>query len=158
MRVVKIFLVCICLQFVFVGAAKAQSTPDASMQKFVKALLDKDRNSFLTLFSKTKSFQLTNPMNEGAVSPHWKSQVTYEELSGDFKKKDGLYWLLMERADNGEMDCFADAVVTTDGKKWRKIGSNKFIPPMSDVKSPTFVVWRKEGKAWVVAEISYPSA
>jgi len=158
MGVKKIVLIFVCLLFTFSVTVNAQSTPDAAMKKFVKALLDKDRTAFLSVFSKTKHFQLTNPMNEGAESPHWKQQITYEVLSTDLKKKEGLYWYLMERADSGEMDCFADAVTTTDGKAWRKIGTNKFIPPTSDRKSLTFVVWRKEGTRWVVAEISYPSA
>ena len=82
--------------------------------------------------------------------------VPYAQLVADLKKKEGLYWDYLERGEGGMYDAFVDNI--GDGEMWRRVSGNKFVPPGSDASSQTYVKWRKEGRKWVISEISYPQA
>jgi hypothetical protein len=41
---------------------------------------------------------------------------------------------------------------------WTRAPDNKFVPPGTAITNLTYIKWRKEGKRWVIDEISYPQA
>ncbi|HEX6911764.1 MAG TPA: nuclear transport factor 2 family protein [Longimicrobium sp.] len=46
------------------------------------------------------------------------------------------------------------------GTAWRRVRSNRFVPPGAPASSPTFVEWRREGGEWVISAFgdeSFPS-
>jgi hypothetical protein len=120
------------------------------MRVFIDALKNRDTDIFLTLFSRSRPFYANNPMNVIRVP------VAYSKLAADVRNKQGLYWDYLERGDGGMYDAFVDNI--GDGKMWRRVGRDKFVPPDSDDSSNTFVRWRRDGRKWVVAEISYPQS
>ena len=125
----------------------------AAMRKFILAFRTRDKAAFLSLFSRARPSYHLNPMNIGSKS-HYRSAVTYRELSSDIKKKKGLYWMYLEREYG--LDAFIDNI--PDRTMWTKVKGNKFVPPGDDVTSRTYVKWRRESGRWVIDEISYGHA
>jgi hypothetical protein len=154
MKPIKISLAFCLLLLVCVKAQTQTSNtskyPDAAMKEFSQALLKKDKTKFLSFFSKTKTFTTSNPMN--VIS----EKNTYKQLEADLKKKEGLYYLMEDRKDNGDLDCFRDYF--DNGNTWKRVGTYKFVPKDHEANSDTFILWRKEGSSWVISKISYPSA
>lgn len=126
-----------------------------AMRKFIDALRTKNTSAFLSLFSRTRPSFYLNPMNVGAKE-HFRDPITYSRLAADIRKKGDLYYLLLERGENGSYDAFVDYV--PNGKMWLRVKGNKFVPPDSNITSHTYVRWRKEGGRWVIDEISYATA
>jgi len=132
----------------------APATLSAAMGKLIRALRTRNTSLFLSLFSRTRPFYHLNPMNVGSKK-HFRDTITYARLSRDVKNKDDLYWLLLERADNGNYDAFVDNF--PDDAMWISV-KNKFVPPGAELTSHIYVRWRKEGVRWVIDEISYATA
>ena len=126
-----------------------------AMRKFIDSLRSRNTSAFLSLFSRTRPFYHLNTMNVGS-GEHFRRRINYSRLAQDVRKKQGLYWLIIERGDNGMYDAFVDHVL--DGKMWSRVKGNKFVPPGGEVTSHTYVRWRKEGGRWVIDEISYATA
>jgi hypothetical protein len=58
------------------------------------------------------------------------------------------------RGDTGPIEGSSVAMaVMESGTRWRRLPGERFIPPGSRARSPTYVRWRREHGAWVVAEI-----
>jgi hypothetical protein len=158
--IIRVFLLLAALMFPFQtqaghvrhslpGAARPTSL-EAAMRIFIDALKKRDTRAFLSLFSRSRPFYASNPMNDIRVS------VTYSKLASDVRKKRGLYWDYLERGEGGMYDAFVDNI--GDGRMWRRAGGNKFVPPGMDASSRTYVKWRLEKSRWVIAEISYPQS
>ena len=94
-------------------------------------------------------------MNVGSKK-YFRDSISYARLTRDLKKKGELYWLLIERAGNGDFDAFVDNF--PDNKMWTSVKGNKFVPRGEHLTSHTYVRWRREGDRWVIAEISYATA
>jgi len=127
----------------------------AAMRKFTRAVRAKDRAAFLACFSRSTPFSHLNPMNIGSRQ-HYRTVVRYSDLARDLQRKKGRYWTYLERGDGGDADAFVDHV--EDGRAWGRVWGERFVPPGSEITSPVYVRWRKEGSGWVVDEISYPQA
>ena len=123
---------------------------DLAMRGFINALKKRGAEAFLSFFSRSRPFYANNPMNVIRVP------VPYSKLAADVRKKRGFYWDYLERGEGGMYDAFVDNI--GDGRMWRRVGGNKFVPPGSDASSLTFVRWRRDGQRWVIAEISYPQS
>jgi hypothetical protein len=126
-----------------------------AMRKFIDALRTRNTSGFLSLCSRTRPSFYLNPMNVGSKE-HFRDTITYSRLAADVRKKGDLYYLLLERGENGSYDAFVDNV--PDGRMWLRVKGNKFVPPDSNITSHTYVRWRKEGGRWVIDEISYATA
>ena len=122
---------------------------DVAMRKFIRALKKRDVEGFLSLFSRQKFFYANNPMNAMRVA------ISYAELAADLRKKGDWYFTYLERGDGGDYDVFVDNI--GEGEMWRVDGV-RYVPPGSEISSPTYVKWRREGGKWVIDEISYPQA
>ena len=127
----------------------------AAMRKLIRALRTRDTSLFLSLFSRTRPFFHLNPMNVGSKK-YFRDSISYARLTRDVKEKGQLYWLLLERADNGNYDSFVDNF--PDDGMWTSVKGNKFVPRDQPPTSHTFVRWRREGARWVIDEISYAKA
>ena len=123
---------------------------DVAMRKFIAALVKRDVEGFLLLFSRQKFFYARNPMNVMRVA------VSYSELAKDLRKKGDWYFTYLERGQGGDYDAFVDNI--GKGEMWRRVDGFRYVPPGSDISSATFVKWRREGGKWVIDEISYPQA
>jgi len=126
-----------------------------AMRTFIDALRRKSTSAFLSLFSRTKPSYHLNPMNVGSKE-YFRDTITYARLAADIRKKGELYYLLLERGENGTYDAFVDNV--PDSRMWIRVKGNKFVPPGNEISSHTYVRWRKEGGRWVIDEISYATA
>ena len=138
-----------------IGYSSADAALSAAMSKLIRALRSRNTSSFLSLFSRTRPFSHLNPMNVGSKK-YFRDTITYARLSRDVKNKDDLYWLLLERADNGNYDAFVDNF--PNDTMWISVNGNKYVPPGAELTSHTYVRWRKEGVRWVIDEISYATA
>ena len=127
----------------------------AAMRKLIRAMRTRNTSLFLSLFSRSRPFFHLNPMNVGSKK-YFRNSISYARLTRDVKKKGELYWLLIERADNGDFDAFVDNF--PDDKMWTSVTGNKFVPRGEGLTSHTFVRWRREGARWVIDEISYATA
>lgn len=127
----------------------------AAMRKFINAFRYKDRAAFLSCFSRSAPYYHLNPMNIGSKQAY-RYAVSYRELAADVRQKKGWYWTYLERDPEADLDAFIDHI--PDGKMWTRVKGNKFVPPGDEITSSTYVKWRKEGKRWVIDEISYASA
>ncbi|MBA2734086.1 MAG: hypothetical protein H0U54_14560 [Acidobacteria bacterium] len=123
---------------------------DAAMRKFIAALMKRDVEGFLSLFSRTKFFYASNPLNVMRVA------VSYSELAADLRNKGDWYFTYLERGEGGAYDAFVDNI--GDGQMWLRVGDVRFVPLGSEISNPTCVKWRREGGKWVIDEISYPQA
>lgn len=94
-------------------------------------------------------------MNVGSKK-YFRDSISYARLTRDVKTKGELYWLLLERADNGSYDAFVDNF--PNDTMWTSVTGNKFVPHGEPLTSHTYVRWRREGDRWVIAEISYATA
>jgi hypothetical protein len=120
---------------------------DVAMRKFISALKNRNVEGFLSLFSRTRFFYASNPLNVVRVA------ISYNELAADLRKKGDWYFTYLERGDGGNYDAFVDN--TGDGEMWRRGGGARFTPPGTEISDSTYVEWRKEGNRWVIDEISY---
>jgi len=120
---------------------------NVAMRKFISALKDRDVEGFLSLFSRTRFFYASNPLNV------LRTAVSYNELAADLRRKGDWYFTYLERGDGGIYDAFIDNV--GDGEMWRRGGGARFTPPGTETSDSTYVKWRKEGDRWVIDEISY---
>lgn len=127
----------------------------AAMRKLIRAMRTRNTSLFLSLFSRSRPFFHLNPMNVGSKK-YFRNPISYARLTRDLKNKGELYWLLIERADNGDFDAFVDNF--PDNKMWTSFRGNKFVPRGEHFTSHTYVRWRREGDRWVIAEISYATA
>ena len=122
----------------------------AAMRKFISALMKRDVEGFLSLFSRTNFFYASNPLNVMRVA------LSYSELAADLRNKGDWYFTFLERGDGGNYDAFVDNI--GDGQMWLRVGDVRFVPPGSEASKDTYVKWKREGGKWVVGEISYPQA
>lgn len=129
----------------------SQAASDAAMRKFVASLKDQDVKVFLTLFSRRQPWRYVGTITE----PHQVSIVRYSELARDLRKKTGWYETLFEAEG---LDCFRDHIVSSEGKMWKRILDNKFIPPNDEGDGRVYVKWRRERGSWVVDEIAEPAS
>lgn len=127
----------------------------AAMRKLIRAMRTRNTSLFLSLFSRTRPFFHLNPMNVGSKK-YFRDSISYARLTRDVKTKGELYWLLLERADNGSYDAFVDNF--PNDTMWTSVTGNKFVPHGEPLTSHTYVRWRREGDRWVIAEISYATA
>lgn len=138
-----------------IGYSSADATLSSAMRKLIHALRSRNTSLFLSLFSRRRPFYHLNPMNVGSKQ-YFRDSITYARLLKDVRNKGDLYWLLIERADNGNYDAFVDNF--PDDTIWIRVRGNKFVPPGAGLTSHTYVRWRKENGRWVIDEISYATA
>lgn len=129
----------------------SQVASDATMQKFVASLRNQDVKVFLTLFSRRQPWRYVGTITE----PHQVSIVRYSVLARDLRKKAGWYETLFEAEG---LDCFRDHIVSSEGKMWKRVLENKFVPPNDEGDGRVYVKWRRERGSWVVDEIAEPSS
>lgn len=120
---------------------------DVAMRKFISALRNRNVEEFLSLFSRTRVFYASNPLNVVRAA------ISYNELAADLRKKGDWYFTYLERGNGGKYDAFVDNI--GDGEMWRRGGGTKFTPPGTEISDSTYVKWRKEGDRWFIDEISF---
>lgn len=135
----------------FVATDRDSVALSTAMRHFIDAVRRQDRAAFLPLFSRTRPFSQLNPMNIGN-GRRYRTTIRYSTIVSDLHHKTGLYNTYFERLSDA--NTFADN--TADGKPWQRFDDYVFVPPGQNSESLTYVKWRREGRRWVVDEISYP--
>ncbi len=160
LRMLKILIMILAFTYVTACASKSGHTAkqiddpalEVAMQKFVKALHNKDINAFAALFSKNNNWNYVGTI----ITPVLTSEHTYAALIVDLRQKTGLYESLF---DSGGDDTFRDYISMTDGKPWIRTGDHQFSPPdLPDIHESVYVKWRYEGQRWVVDVIAEPAS
>lgn len=125
--------------------AQPALTPEAAMRSLTASIFKKDREAFLSHFSRTKPHFASNYLNGVNRKP-----IPFTELARDIRARKGLWCEYMARCDELDAD-LADAVTVEKGapKPWIRDGVTRFRSPEGGPP----VSWRPEGKGWVVDEI-----
>lgn len=129
----------------------SQAHSNAAMRKFVASLKNQDVKTFLSLFSRRKPWRYVGTITEARQV----MVVRYSVLARELTNKTGWYETLFEAEG---LDCFRDHIVSSEGKMWKRLSGNKFVPPNDEGDGRVYVKWRKEGGGWVVDEIGEPAS
>lgn len=124
-----------------------------AMRKFMDSMRRKDSKTFLTLFSRNRSWRHVNTISGSNPPPEMVQVVTYSKFATDKLYLFTFFHDCTPRED--ECQVFRDNFKALRWKMWKKVGSDKFARPDSP---SAYVKWRMENGAWVVDEIGDPGS
>jgi hypothetical protein len=128
------------------------STVEGAMAGLIDALSRRDTEGFLKFVSKKRSFRYLGTVEK----PYRTELVQYSELEKDLTSKEqngGWYVRLFDAGPDIAFSYFAER---SQGRAWKQVEENKFVPPDASSDSPIFVVWRNLEGRWVIQYIGDP--
>ena len=126
-----------------------------AMELFADAIIDDKDQQLLALFSKERKWRLVS-YEIGSLKLLAQREISYAQMMRNWHKaelweKDKWNWRLFF-FEKPQMASFANGFERK--RKWIYIGNYTFLNPNDAFNKKEYIKWRKEGKKWVVSEIS----
>lgn len=126
---------------------------ESAMARFVDALARRNTEDFLKCFSQKIPFTYIFTLEK----PYQKRSVRYAQLAKDLAGKDTDLGWYSTFFDAGPDDSFSRFAENLNGRPWKRVCKDKFVPPDDSANSAVFVIWRKERGTWRVDTVGDPT-